>query len=248
MTKDYFSVQSAAYRESRPTYPDAFFAWLASIAPERHLAWDCGCGSGQATVGLANHFDRVIATDLSANQIAQAPGVPNVEYRVEAGEATTLAAQSVDLTLVAQALHWFDLDAFYPEVHRVTRPGGVFVAISYNFLEISPALDVLVNRLYSDVLGAYWPPERRHVENGYRSLPFPFVRLPSYAGMLAADWDLAHLLRYFDSWSATAAYLRQTGVDPVAAMRDEFAAAWGNPSAVRRVAWPLTVHAGTVGG
>src|SRR5690242_2904262 len=104
--KDHFSGHANIYREARPTYPATLFAWLAEQAPDRELAWDCGCGNGQATLALADHFAHVIGTDPSAAQIANAPARDNVEYRIEPAEHSTLAARSASLVTVAQALHW----------------------------------------------------------------------------------------------------------------------------------------------
>ena len=63
--KDHFSGVSQDYAQFRPRYPAALFDFLASVAPERNLAWECACGSGQATIDLAGRFQRVIATDAS---------------------------------------------------------------------------------------------------------------------------------------------------------------------------------------
>ena len=48
------------------------FTYLASLCPAHDLAWDCATGNGQAAVALAPHFEQVIATDASAQQIDQA--------------------------------------------------------------------------------------------------------------------------------------------------------------------------------
>ena len=69
--KDNFSAVAGGYARHRPAYPDALFDWLAAVAPRREAAWDCACGNGQASVGLAAHFDHVCATDASAKQIDQ---------------------------------------------------------------------------------------------------------------------------------------------------------------------------------
>ncbi|MCY1283613.1 malonyl-acyl carrier protein O-methyltransferase BioC [compost metagenome] len=240
-----FTRQSAAYRAFRPTYETSLFAWLAAQAPARELAWDCACGSGQATLDLAAQFRQVVATDVSAAQLEQAPRAANVDYRCEPAERSSLADGSVDLTLVAQALHWFDVEAFHAEVRRVSRPGALLAVLSYNLMQIEPALDALVARLYHDIVGPYWAAGRRHVENGYADLPFPFRRLSVPASDLQAQWTLEHLLGYLQSWSAVAEYRAAEGVDPVERLRDEFTRAWG-AAETRVVRWPLAVHVGVV--
>src|SRR5262249_7162330 len=104
--KDHFSGHAADYRAFRPDYPPELFAFLASVAPGRDLAWDCGTGSGQAAVGLAEHFAKVFATDASAEQLKNAQPHPRVEYAVAPAEKCPLGDHVVDLVTVAQALHW----------------------------------------------------------------------------------------------------------------------------------------------
>src|SRR3982751_1042743 len=126
--QDHFSGHAATYHEARPLYPTALFELLAKEAPARGLAWDTGCGNGQASVALAAHFARVFASDPSANQIGNAEPQPNIEYRVEPGEQCSLPAASADIVTVAQALHWFDFARFFAEAARVLKPGGVLAA------------------------------------------------------------------------------------------------------------------------
>lgn len=244
--KDHFSTQSAIYRSARPHYDAALFEWLAAQAPSRDLAWDAGCGTGQASVGLATQFRHVIATDPSAAQIEQAEAAPNIDYRVERAEQSSLAAASVDLVTVAQALHWFDLAAFHAEVRRVLRPGGVVAEWTYADCHISDAVDAVKRTLYVDVLDRYWPPERRLVETGYAELDFPFERIAVPPFDLVAHWDLAAFLAYLRSWSATQRYIKANGSDPVDALADRFAAAWGDAAQVRVVRWDLALRVGRI--
>ncbi len=245
--KDHFSGISAVYRTARPHYPAALFEWLAGQAPDRQVAWDAGCGNGQASVALAEHFDRVVATDPSAQQIANAEPHPRVEYRVEKSEVSSLPDASVSLVTVAQALHWFDLDRFYAEVRRVAKPGGLFAAWTYDLCSISDAVDPIVNHLYECTVGPYWPPERRHTENGYADLPMPFDMLEVPPLAMSADWTMAQFCAYLRTWSATQRYQAAKGEDPVAAIEPVLAQAWGNPEQPQAIVWPLTVRAGRVG-
>lgn len=245
--KDHFSTQSAIYRVARPRYAPELFAWLAAQAPGRALAWDAGCGTGQASVGLAAEFGRVIATDPSAAQIAQAEAAPNIEYRVERAEQSTLEDASADLVTVAQALHWFDLGAFHAEVGRVLRPGGIVAEWTYADCHVTPAVDAVKRTLYVDLLDSYWPPERRLVESGYAELAFPFTRLTAPTFELVAHWDLAAFLAYLRSWSATQRYIAATASDPVDELGARFAAAWGDAGEVRVVRWDLALRVGRCG-
>lgn len=246
--KDHFSGHAATYREARPTYPPALFAWLAGLAPDRELAWDCGCGNGQATLALAAHFAHVTGTDPSANQIAKAESAPNVDYRVEPAEQCSLGAGSVSLVTVAQALHWLDHARFYAEVRRVLKPGGVIAAWAYSDCNTGDAaIDRIKDRLYVDLTGPYWPPERAHVDAGYRTLPFPFVEIVSPPLPMTARWNVEQLLAYFRSWSAAQRYLKARGEDPVASIEPDLRAAWGDGARERDVRWQFHVRTGIAG-
>jgi SAM-dependent methyltransferase len=244
--KDHFSAHAALYRDARPLPPADWFDWLAGQAPARGLAWDAGCGNGQASVGLAAHFARVVATDPSAGQIAQASAHERIEYRVEPAERSTLAAASADLVTVSQALHWFDLPVFYAEVRRVARPGALLAVSAYGNCSVDRAVDAVERRLYADTLGGDWPPERALVDAGYRTLPFPFARVGAPSFLMRADWNLDQFLAYLRSWSAAQRHLKRTGVDAVEAVAPELAAAWGDPARVRAVRWPFFALAGRV--
>jgi ubiquinone/menaquinone biosynthesis C-methylase UbiE len=244
--KDHFSGHAAVYREARPHYPDALFDWLAAAAPGRALAWDAGCGNGQAAVALAARFARVHAGDPSAQQIANADARANIDYRVEPAEQCSLPDASADLVTVAQALHWFDHPRFHAEVRRVLKPGGLVAAWSYADCRVDAAVDAVKDRLYVDLTGPYWLPERDHVESGYRTLPFPFEEFAPPRFELCMHWTLAQFLAYLRSWSASQRYLKATGVDPVALVETDLRAAWGEAATPRAVRWDFHLRCGRV--
>jgi len=241
--KDHFSKQAAGYAKFRPRYPQKLFDYLRSIAPSRQLAWDCGTGNGQAAVGLASLFDRVIATDASEKQIASAQSHKIVEYRVAPAENSGIESETLDLIMVAQALHWFDLDRFYAEAQRVLKLDGVLAASAYNLLQIEPAIDEIVNRYYYEVVGPFWPPERKLVEQ-FSDLPFPFQEIDPSKFEMTAQWNLDHLLGYLQTWSSTQRFIAANKRDPLEAIADDLRAAWGDPGQMRKVVWPLILRVG----
>ena len=208
------------------------------------MAWDSGTGSGQAAHGLARHFARVVATDASAAQIAHATPHPRIEYRVVAAERSGLADRSVALAAAAQALHWFDIPAFFAEVRRVLAPDGVIAVWCYHLLEVAPALDAIIGRFYHDTVGPFWPQERRLVETGYRTVAFPFEELPVPAFTMEQPMTLAALGGYVRTWSATLRYVEARGRDPVDGLLEELKPHWGDPGTHRLVRWPLAVRTG----
>lgn len=243
--KDHFSGHADAYARARPTYPPALFQWLADQCRHHDLAWDAGCGNGQASLALAHHFARVHASDPSAEQIAAAPADPRIHWRVEPAEHCSLHDHSVDLVTIAQAYHWFDAHRFCAEAQRVMRPGAVIAAWSYGLAHVDPAVDAAVHGLYEGRLGPWWPPERQHVEDGYRRLPFPFEAIADAPRFdMSLDWDLAAFLAYLRTWSAAQRFTRDTGRDAVAEAAPAIAAAWGDPAAARTVRWPLGLRVG----
>ena len=222
-----FASVAREYANFRPGYPPALFEWLARSCVRNEVAWDCGCGSGQASVALAAHFQRVFATDVSAEQIAAAKPQDRVVYTVRPAEHSGLPDASIDLVTVAQALHWFDVQAFYREVRRVVRPGAVLAIWTYPRPEfVDAALDRGFEDFYASVVGPFWPPERRHVDAGYRTLAFPFDELPHPDFGLDLQWTLPQVLGYVSSWSAVARYKKEKGTDPVPFLESALAPAW----------------------
>jgi ubiquinone/menaquinone biosynthesis C-methylase UbiE len=245
-TKDHFSGHADRYEAFRPTYPDALFAHLASLCPRHEVAWDCATGNGQAAVALAPYFRLVLASDASRQQVSQAKERDAIDYFVAVAERAPIQTASVDIVTVALALHWLDLRRFYAEVRRVCRPEGLVAVWCYELATISPEVDRAVRHLYTDIVGADWPPERRLVEEGYRTLPFPFdeIALPPFP--MTHAWNFDHLLGYLGTWSSYQRYRRRTGQDPLDLVRDDLLSAWGDPDQFHQVVFPLHVRAGRV--
>jgi SAM-dependent methyltransferase len=238
--KDYFSGHSDAYERYRPHYPPALYAWLAGQAPARRLAVDVATGNGQAALGLAEHFDAVVALEPSPEQLRQARDHARVEYRQASAEAMPLAADSADLLVAAQAAHWFDWQAFIAGARRILKPGGILAIWCYGLFECDPTVDRLVQEFSRDVVGPWWPRERRHVEEGYRKLvpPFPALDVPGFE--MQADWDFDAVLGYLGTWSAVRRAQARTRRNPLDLLEAPLRSAWG--AGARRVRWPLVLR------
>lgn len=241
---DHFSGHAAEYAKFRPRYPAALIADLAALCPQRIAAWDCGTGNGQAAVALAEHFQHVTATDASAEQIAQAEAHPQVRYHVATERESGLPDHSVDLVTVAQALHWFDAAAFFAEVRRVLKPQGIIAVWCYNLSRLGEPFDAILYRFYSETVGPYWPPERVLVEQGYRTIEFPFDELPPPVASMQQDLSLDGLLNYLGTWSATKRFEQDQGFSPIPPLAAELLPLWGDPQQPHRVVWPLAVRVG----
>jgi SAM-dependent methyltransferase len=204
MTKPFIDLYSnvAANYVARPHYPQALFQWLAEQAPATGTAWDCACGSGQASHDLAHYFDQVISTDASGSQIKLATPNSKIEFRQAAAEVSELKTGSVDLINVGMAAHWFDLPAFYAEAKRVAKPDALLALWVYG----EPQIDnPQVNEQVQDFIARmnhYSVPERKYVEALYENLPFPFtdeLKLPPMH--MQADMTLPQLRTYLRSRS-----------------------------------------------
>jgi ubiquinone/menaquinone biosynthesis C-methylase UbiE len=242
---DHFSSVANRYADFRPRYPAVLFDYLATLVPRDSLVWDCAAGNGQATVDLAERFARVVATDASREQISSARAHPKIEYRVAPAEQSGLPDGSVGLLTVAQALHWFDFERFYAEVRRVLKPGGVLAVWAYGIAEVEgEAANRLTQDYYANTVGPYWPPERRLVEEGYRTIPFPFAEIPTPAIRMETRWTLEQLAGYFSTWSATNRFIKATGRNPLEPLMQELAQVWGDPNVPRLIVWPLSWRLG----
>ena len=242
---DHFSKVAARYADFRPHYPAALFDYLVTLVPKSSTVWDCACGNGQATSDLATRFSEVIGTDASVEQITSATPSSNVVYRVAPAEQSGLPAGSVQLLTIAQALHWFDLPRFYAEAKRVLVPGGLIAAWAYGINQVEgEAANQIVQDYYSNIVGPYWPPERKLVEDGYRSISFPFAEIAPPPFRMQAQWNLEQLLGYFSTWSATNRFIKSTGQNPLQPLATSLEKVWGSPGTPKTVTWPLSLRIG----
>ena len=262
--KDLFSAQSKEYASSRPSYPPALFEFIVSLVDKKNLAWDCATGNGQAAVVLADYFNQVVASDISARQLENAQQKSNIIYLLFHAEDAPLKDNSLDLITVAQALHWLDFDRFYSEARRVLRKridsrtaggrggegGGVIAAWAYGLHTVSPDVDKLTRHLYKDILGdKYWPAETKYVEEKYETIPFPFEQIPAPEFQIQLSWNLSELITYFRSWSSVQKFIEKNKYDPVSEILDSLEYAWGGKNKLhekRKVVWPLYLKVGKI--
>lgn len=223
MAKDRFSAQSAVYARYRPDYPAALYEWLIALVAERQSAWDVGTGNGQVAIVLAKHFEKVYASDISERQLQHAIASPNIVYSVGPADQAPQADGPFNLICAGQAAHWFPLNEFYAEVRRVAAPGAILALWGYGLLQINPEADRIIRHFYTQVVGPYWDAERRHIDNSYNSLLFPFERLPSPDFAIKKQYTLTDLKGYFQTWSSLQLYLKANNTDPVPTLMQQLA-------------------------
>jgi len=244
--RDYFSSQSKEYAQHRPSYPESMFDYLASLAPGRELAWDCGTGNGQAALALTNNFRKVVATDASAAQIENAFPHEKVTYRVEQAENTTIPSHTVDLITVGTAVHWFDFDAFYTEVRRVGKQDSILAVWTYHFPVIEPEIDLWLENFYRVTLEGYWPEQIRFLEQRYQTLPFPFEEIQPPRFEMEAEWGLSDLIGFITSWSAVRKLMEAQGEAPFEEQVEKLEAIWREKSKKYAIRWPLHFRIGKI--
>lgn len=241
MFKDHFSNQSHLYAEHRPTYPSELFEYLSQIAQNNDLAWDCATGNGQAAIELAKYFKKVVATDASKNQIDNAGKGDNIKYLVCRAEKTSLEKSSVDLITVAQALHWFNLDKFFKEADRVLKQGGILAAWTYNLFKVDKDIDKVINYFYNEIVGKYWPTERKHVENEYTqiSIPFKLIKPPEFK--IDIEWTRKELLNYLYTWSSVQHYIKKNSRNPLELISQSLESVWEDEDEQKKITWNITI-------
>jgi ubiquinone/menaquinone biosynthesis C-methylase UbiE len=167
-----------------------------------------------------------------------------VVYAIASADSSGIEPGTVDLVTIASALHWMDFDAFYKEVNRVLKPGGLFSAWAYYKSHIDAAVDPIVKYLAKDILGNYWPPERAYVTSYYNTIPFPFKTIAAPLFKTSVQATIDFLSGYFHSWSSTQQYIKITGKDPVELIKKDLAIAWGDISKTKEISWDLILKVG----
>lgn len=240
---DQFSEQAELYQKFRPTYPTSLYRFIYTQCAGFDVAWDCGTGNGQVAIELSERFSRVYATDISENQLRQAIQRPNVVYSNQQAEKTKFSDESFDLICVAQAMHWFNFEAFNKEVHRLLKKGGVIAVWGYSLVRINEEIDRIVDEFYWNQIHGYWSKERKYVEEGYTTIPFSYPMVDVDQDFsIELEWRLDHFIGYLRSWSAVRNYIRENGEDPVLSIEKSLENSWGDGE--RTVRFPVFLKLG----
>uniref|UniRef100_A0A5B7B3G1 Methyltransferase type 11 domain-containing protein n=1 Tax=Davidia involucrata TaxID=16924 RepID=A0A5B7B3G1_DAVIN len=254
-----FDKQAEIYLDARPNYPSEWYSMLADRTTHHTLAWDVGTGNGQAALGVAEHYEQVIGSDVSEAQLKCGMTHPRIRYlhtplSLSDDELVSLIGgeDSVDLVTAATAVHYFDLPRFYSIVTRLLRkPGGILAVWGYNSIVVSPDFDPVLKRFHDTTL-PFWNPNAQYMFDGYQTLPFPFesVGLGSEGKPLPLDMpkelSFDGFLGMLRSWSAVNT-AKERGVDllPEGVVK-EFESAWGGSKLRRSVTYKAFMLAGKV--
>jgi len=240
--KNNFSQDSDNYAKYRPQYPTELYEYLYSLVNKYEKAWDCGTGNGQVAKMLSKKFKQVEATDISQNQLKEAPELANINYAVQRAEKTNFTDDQFNLITVAQAIHWFEFDDFYKEVKRTLQPNGILAIIGYGLLRINPEIDKIIHHFYDNIISEYWDEERKYIEENYQTIPFPFKELATPSFEINYNWNAEDLLNYLNTWSAVKHYEEKNKENPVKLITNQIQETWGNKK--REVKFPLLLKVG----
>ena len=243
--KDNFSSYASNYANYRPTSPNELYEFLYSKVNDFTTAWDCGTGNGQIAVHLADKFKTVYATDISSKQLELAEKKDNIVYLLERAEQTSLEDNSVDLITVAQAVHWFDFDAFNKEATRVAKNNAIIALITYYTPKFDTAVDKLIDELYWDITRKYWDKERQYVDDKYQTIPFPYDEFEVPEMKIVLNWDIEQALGYLRTWSGVQHYIKQNNEDPVSIIEPRLRNIWDS-NQIKKVQFPLFIRGGKI--
>lgn len=263
MAAELFIKQAKQYSVSRPNYPAELFRFIASKTPSHDLVWDVGTGTGQAALPLSELYKRVVATDTSPKQLEFAAKLPNVRYEctpakmsmAEVEEKIAARSGTVDLVTIAQALHWFDLPSFYQQVKWVLKkPGGVIAAWCYTVPKVNHRVDSVFGRFYAVDSDPYWEPQRKFVDEEFRTIEFPFEPLDGLNDTGPIQFkakkamNLEGFFTYIRSWSAYQT-AKEKGVELLKEdVVKDFTSAWEDDGKPEKIAtFPVYLRIGKVG-
>ena len=221
---------AALYAKYRPTMPQIIVEKVVEFMKKSNSSFDCavdvGCGNGQSTYGLGEHFLKVLGVDTSSSQISEANSINtthNVKFEVGDGEKLSMSDNSVDLISSCMAAHWFDLPVFFKECARVLKQNGCLMLCGYTTpvfypvsADLKPAKAEFVElgqKALDNLCSKYTFHDRvAYLDNHYRDL-YKMVNAKNKVYEndveIKKELNLEDLLHYLSTWSPYQNYLRE---------------------------------------
>ena len=116
-----------------------------------HVVFEFGCGTGTTALKLAPHVGRIVATDISGEMIAiargkaEAEGGGNAEFEVATPDTASWPDGAFDVALGFNILHLVSArEAALRGVHRLLKPGGLFISKTPCLNEMNPLVRIAV--------------------------------------------------------------------------------------------------------
>ena len=240
--KDNFSKQAVDYSKFRPQYPEEMIEYIISFVHNKSTVLDIATGNGQVARKLSTHFKKVFATDISQKQLDNAIQADNIIYSKESAEKTSFENQQFDLIVVAQAVHWFDFESFYKEIYRILKRGGIFAVMGYGLFSTNPDSDKILRHFYYNILGPYWDPERKYLDENYETIQFPFEEIPAEKFENEFSWTFEALTGYLQTWSSVQHYISKNNQNPIDLIYNDLKVLWQKND--KKVIFPLLLRIG----
>ena len=128
---------------------------------------------------------------------------------------------------MAQAYHWLNHRTFYEEATRVGKNGAVVAIWMYDLLRSNESsINELIDFFYKEIVGPYWDKERKHIDDHYSQLPFPFEPLPSRDFQINTSFTKGQLKGYLSTWSAVQHFIKRKGVSPLEKIESSLNNSW----------------------
>ncbi len=239
-----FTDKAELYESSRPIYPQEIYSYLANLCPSNELAWDSGCGNGQAAIGLVQKFNSVYATDVSKEQISNAKPHHQIVYEVSPSEKVNLRNETCDLICVAQALHWFDYHLFWSEAQRVLKPNGIFCAFGYNWASVSTEIDREIESSLMKIIDPFWADQNKLLWNHYRDVVIPFESINPPKFTMEVNWNLDEYFNYTHTFSATRRCIDSIGNELFHNAYRKVAYLWDGSEKSKNITFDFVFYAG----
>ncbi len=186
----------------------------------------------------------MIGLDPSADQLAHATKHAHVDYIQSPAEKLPLPDNQADLVTAAQAAHWFDLPKFYSEAKRISHADAHIALVSYGVMQFDRDIEARFQKFYWQDIAPYWPPERRLVDEGYKTIDFPFQEINAPKISIRKTWNLEETLGYISTWSAVRKLREEGKTEILLTFSEELTRLWGSPERTREVSWPVNMRVG----
>lgn len=104
----------------------------------------------------------------------------------------------------------------------------------------------MIRDIYENKLGnTYWEPQRKHIDNHYQGIPFPFEQISTPDFKITRNYTLHDLCQYLNTWSAVQAYNRINKTDLINSCEPQLKDAWGFKEQ-QEAKWDMFLLAGKV--
>ena len=128
-------------------------------------------------------------------------------------------------------------------MRQVLHPKGRLAVFGYGLMQVHGPIDTVVQYFYKEVTDAYWDPERKYLDDGYTTIPFPFKEEIVPTLHIKVSWTREQFLQYLNTWSAVKHFIEQEGSNPLDLIIDDVEKSWGSEEMLE-FRFPLLLRVG----